>query len=159
ARLMRRRLLAPLIDVAAIRRRQDQVQALLEAGAVKKDLAALLGEVGDLERVVVRVSLGEANPRDLGILRRGLAAATGIVELLGTLDQESREALGLPEAAELLPELLDHLARALVERPLAQPKDSATFLATYDRELTELWDLRTHGSARMVELEAVLRQR
>lgn len=158
ARLLRRRLLGPLTDVAQIRRRQDQVQALLEAGSMRKDLARLLGEVGDLERIVVRVSLGEANPRDLGLLRRGLGAADELVHLLGTLGPDAREVLGLPTPEELLPDLREHLMRALVERPLAQPKDSATFLASYDAELARLAELRTHGSERMIALETELRE-
>lgn len=158
ARLLRRRLLAPLTDVAQIRRRQDQVQALLEAGSMKKELGQLLSEVGDLERIVVRVSLGEANPRDLGLLRRGLLAAERLTRLLGTLSGDAREIIGLPAPADLLPELSAHLLRALVERPLAQPKDSPTFLSSYDAELARLAELRTHGSERMVALEAELRQ-
>ena len=159
ARLLRRRLLAPLIDVATIRRRQDQVEALLEAGGLRKELGSLLGEVGDLERIVVRVSLGEANPRDLGLLRRGLLAAGRLVDLLGTLGPDAGRVLGLPSAVDLVPELCQHLVRALVERPLAQAKDSATFLPSYDAELGVLGELRTSGSERMVALEVALRER
>jgi len=159
ARLLRRRLLAPLVDVAAIRRRQDQVQALLEAGSIRRELRDHLAEVGDLERVVVRVSLGEANPRDLGILRRGLLAAERIALALGTLDAASRDVLALPPSSELSADLAEHLSRALVERPQAQPKDTPTFLSTYDAELTRLSELRNSGSERMVALESDLRQR
>jgi len=159
ARLLRRRLLSPLLDVATIRRRQDQIQALLEAPRVKKELGQILGEVGDLERIVVRVSLGEANPRDLGLLRRGLLAAARLSHALEALDVGSREALAVPGPQDLLPELAAHLERALVERPLAQPKDSPTFLASYDAELARLLELRTSGSERMAALEADLRQR
>ena len=159
ARLLRRRLLAPLIDVAMIRRRQDQVEALLEAGGLRKELGTHLAEVGDLERIVVRVSLGEANPRDLGLLRRGLLAAGRLVDLLGQLGADAGRVLGLPSAADLVPELRQHLVRALVERPFAQAKDGATFLPSYDAELGVLGDLRTSGSERMVALEATLRER
>jgi DNA mismatch repair protein MutS len=159
ARLLRRRLLAPLVDVAAIRRRQDQVQALLEAAGLRRPLGSALAEVGDLERIVVRVSLAEANPRDLGLLRRGLQAAANVAGLLGGLDTDSRQVLGLPTRADLVPELCEHLARALVERPLAQPKDGATFVASYDAELGRLAELRTSGSEAMVALEAALRER
>ena len=73
ARSLRRRLLAPLTDVAAIRRRHDAVEALFDdARALRGALREALQGVGDLERLATRAALGVATPRDLGAIRAAL---------------------------------------------------------------------------------------
>ncbi len=162
ARLLRRRLLAPLLGVERIRRRLDQVELFVVHAALRSELTGLLGGVGDLERLATRAELGEANPRDLGALRDGLTAAAGVVELLsGQRDQSVLEALGLTgegAAVDCVGELCSELTSALVERPPALPKDGGVFLPTYDVELAKLDTLRKTGTESIVELEARLRQ-
>jgi DNA mismatch repair protein MutS len=116
--------------------------------------------VGDLERLSVRAALGEATPRDLGGLRNGLSAAASAVRVLSAVKEaELREVLGLAaEPIDTLPELCDELTRALVERPSPLGKQGEIFRPEFDRELCELDALRRHGTERMVELEARLRE-
>jgi DNA mismatch repair protein MutS len=160
ARLLRRRLLAPLTDVARIRRRHDQVELFVVHARLREELRAALGDVGDLERLSVRASLGEASPRDLGGLRNGLAAAARAVAVLSSVrDAELREVLGLgAEPIDTLPELCAELTRALVERPSPLAKQGEIFLPEFDQQLAELDALRRHGTERMVELESKLRE-
>lgn len=157
ARLLRRRLLMPLTDIVQIRRRLDQVDALVLHPKVRDALDMPLGQLGDLERLAVRASLGESTPRDLGNVRRGLAAARDILSLIkGLPDVESVEMLGLGEV-DVVDDLREALARALVERPPATTKEGAVFLSGYDDELDRLYALRTNGNERMAELEEELR--
>ncbi len=160
ARLLRRRLLAPLTDVARIRRRHDEVELFVVHARLREDLRRALSDVGDLERLSVRAALGEATPRDLGGLRSGLAAAARAVALLeGQRDRDLREVLGLDASAiDTAPELAALLARALVERPSPLCKQGEIFRPEFDTELDELDALRRHGTERMVELEARLRE-
>jgi DNA mismatch repair protein MutS len=160
ARLLRRRLLAPLVDVAQIRRRHDQVELFVVHARVRESLRAALSDLGDLERLSVRASLGEANPRDLGGLRDGLAAAARAATVLSDVDDpELREVLGLSgEAVDTLPELAEELAGALVERPSPLAKQGEIFRPEFDAELKELDALRISGTERMVALEERLRQ-
>jgi len=160
ARLLRRRLLAPLTDVARIRRRHDQVEAFVVHARLREALREALGELGDLERLSVRASLGEASPRDLGGLRDGLAAAARAVAVLAEVkDSELREVLGLTGAAiDTLPELAEELASALVERPSPLGKQGEIFRAEFDAELAELDGLRRTGTEHMVALEGRLRE-
>ncbi len=72
-RLLRRWLLFPLVDVARIRRRQDAVERLVNAHGERDATRAVLGQIGDLERLVGRARLGVASPRDLVSLGAGLA--------------------------------------------------------------------------------------
>lgn len=161
ARLLRRRLLAPLREVERIRRRLDQVEVFLVHPRVREELRGILGGVGDLERLAVRALLGEATPRELGALRDGLSASRDARALLDSLpDAESRQTLGLAEGTlDVLPELLEALDGALVERPPALLKEGQVFRAGFDAELDELELLKRSGAERMVELEARLREK
>ncbi len=123
ARLLRRRLLAPLVDVAEIRRRLDQVDLFVANPRARADARAALAHVGDLERLTVRALLGEVTPKDLGNLRDGLAAAPLVAAAVASIpDPAARELLG---EADLVPDLAALLARALVDRPGPLPVATA----------------------------------
>jgi DNA mismatch repair protein MutS len=159
SRLLRRRLLAPLKDIALIRRRLDMVELFVIHSALRERLRRELEGVTDLERSSTRVAVGEATPRDLGKLRDGLCAARAATALLTDIDDLAlRETLETLSPVDTLPELTETLERALVERPPALVKDGAVFLSDYDRELSELWSLCESGAQRMTELEAKLRR-
>jgi DNA mismatch repair protein MutS len=152
--------LAPLTDVARIRRRHDQVELFVVHARLREQLREALSELRDIERLSVRAALGEANPRDLGGLRDGLSAAARALAVLSDLrDPELREVLGLSDAPiDTLPELHAELERALVERPSPLAKQGEIFRPEFDAELDELDGLRRTGTERMVELEAKLRE-
>ncbi|MEO7037537.1 MAG: DNA mismatch repair protein MutS, partial [Polyangiaceae bacterium] len=160
ARLLRRRLLAPLTDVERIRRRLDLVEALVVHARLRDQLTEQLAQVGDIERLAVRTSLRAATPRDLGALRDGLLAARAAAGVLeGVSDPGLRETLGVTESGvDTVSELAELLERALVPRPPAQPKEGEIFKPEFDAELAELAQLKKSGTERMVELEARLKQ-
>lgn len=158
ARLLRRRLLAPLCDVARIRRRLDRVELFVVHPRLRAELRDALGGVTDLERLAVRAALGEATPRDLGLLRDGLSAAARAAAVLEAVEEpESRETLGLGEPVDVVAELAELLGHALVERPPAQAKDGAIFASGFDPGLDELDSLKKSGKERMARLEGELR--
>ena len=159
-RLLRRRLLSPLMEVERIRRRLDQVELFFSHSRLRSELRGVLREVGDLERLAVRTSLGEASPRDLGALRDGLsAAARAVALLLAQGAAVSLEVLGMAnEAVDTVDGLAHELGAALVERPPALPKEGGIFRQGFDAELDELDALRRSGAERMIELETRLRE-
>jgi DNA mismatch repair protein MutS len=159
ARLLRRRLLAPLCRVEPIRRRHDRVQAFVTHAAVRAGFREHLELVCDFERILSRCQLGEGSPRDLGQLRTGLLAAAAGVALLDSLTEpDAREALQLLEPIDVVSELAANLERALVDRPPAQAKEGAIFRSGYDPQLDELQELRTQGNDLIVALETRLRE-
>jgi DNA mismatch repair protein MutS len=163
ARLLRRRLLAPLVDVARIRRRLDRVESFVLDPKLRGAVRAELGSVSDLERLAVRASLGEVTPRDLGALRDGLIASRRVVALLAASgDALFRETAGLDGAPvdtriDTVDDVAEELARALVERPPALAREGQLFVAGFDAELDEADALRKRGTELMVELELRLR--
>jgi DNA mismatch repair protein MutS len=72
-RWLRRWLLFPSVDIATIRRRHDAVERLVAAQAARDAARAVLSDIADLERLIGRVRLGVATPRDLAALGRSLA--------------------------------------------------------------------------------------
>jgi DNA mismatch repair protein MutS len=158
ARLLRRRLLAPLTGVARIRRRLDQVELFVDDPRLREELRAALGAVGDLERLAVRAMLGEATPKDLGALRDGLVAARRAVEVVSGVEAPTgQEVLELDATVDTVDDVADALRAALCDRPPASEKEGAIFRDGFDVELDEAEKLRRHGTELMIALEAKLR--
>jgi DNA mismatch repair protein MutS len=160
ARMLRRWLLAPLVDVAAIRRRLDAVEVFVQNPLARTDLRARLTALGDLERLGIRAALGEATPKDLGALRDGLSAAPSAIEAVRKIpDSAARDAFAVAsDPPDALPELARELTRALVDRPPALLRDGGVFREGYDAELDETRRLKEEGTELILALEAKLRQ-
>lgn len=82
ARALRRRLLAPLTDVTAIRRRHDVVEALVADAQVRQAVRGAMAGIGDIERLSTRAAQGIAHPRDLGAIRAALRESVRLHEIL-----------------------------------------------------------------------------
>jgi DNA mismatch repair protein MutS len=161
ARLLRGWLLAPLVDPAAITARLDAVEVLVGDLRGRERLREALDGVRDLERLAGRSALGRATPRELGALRDSVLRLPDVRAALDGLEARGRAAL-LEDAADrfdLLQDLGDELARALVERPPAQAADGDAIRAGYDRELDELKDARDGGKQYIAGLQARERDR
>ncbi|MFH0963252.1 MAG: DNA mismatch repair protein MutS [Planctomycetota bacterium] len=85
-RLLRRWTLSPLVDVEGIRRRLDAVAELVGKRQVVEDLAGLLADCNDIERLTGRLATGRAHPRDLLSLSESLAILPDVSGLLATLE-------------------------------------------------------------------------
>ncbi len=150
-RLLRRWLHRPLRDAAVIGNRHAAVQSLLDAG-LHESLRAVFRGIGDLERILTRVALRSARPRDLSTLRDGLKKLPDIHALLAGCDA--------PRIRELCavmvqhPELAAHLERALLEQPAVLLRDGGVFASGFDAELDELRQLSTNADQFLIDLEA-----
>jgi DNA mismatch repair protein MutS len=161
ARLLRRWLLAPLVDPVAINARLDGVDVLAADPRGRDRLREALDGVRDLERLAGRAALGRATPRELGALRDSILRLPDVRGALDGIEARSRAAL-LEEAADrfdLLQDLGDELARALVEAPPAQASDGDAIRAGYDRELDEVKDARDGGKQYIAGLQTRERER
>jgi len=160
SRLLRRWLHRPLRDRGRIGERQGAVAALLEAGAHEPVRAVLQG-IGDIERILTRIGLHSARPRDLTRLREALGRLPGLQQALAPLLEPDGPAHldGLARAAGPLPELHDLLSRAVVDSPPALARDGGVIATGYDSELDELRALRDSAGDYLVDLEARERER
>jgi DNA mismatch repair protein MutS len=133
ARRLRSWLGAPMRDAESIELRLGAVEELVETAALRDRLAAVLKEVGDLERLVARAAQGRSNARELAALRRSLEAVPAVRDALAASQCLAIRSL----AGEItdVPDLASELARALVDDPPAVARDGGAIRRCYDAEL------------------------
>jgi DNA mismatch repair protein MutS len=148
-RLLRRWLGSPLRNGERLRRRHEAIAALL-AGHRHEPLRDKLRGIGDVERILSRVALRSARPRDLTTLRHALAELPGLAALLAGGDEELQDTVGsLPE----FPGLHDLLRRALIDDPPVLIRDGGVIATGYDAELDELRALSENASDFLLRYE------
>jgi DNA mismatch repair protein MutS len=161
ARLLRRWVLAPLVDPVAINARLDCVSVLAADARGRDRLREALDGVRDLERLAGRAALGRATPRELGALRDSILRLPDARAALDGLERRDGAA-SLEQAGDQFDLLVDvggELARALVERPPVQLSEGDAIRPGYDRELDELKDARDGGKHYIASLQARERER
>jgi DNA mismatch repair protein MutS len=136
--------------------RLQAIGVFIDAG-MHEDLHALLGRVGDVERILARVALRSARPRDLSQLREALGCLPDLHALVQRLDAPLVQRL--VEQAGTHPALHEHLRRALVDTPPALLREGGVFAAGFDADLDELRRISEHGDEALLDLEARERER
>mgnify|MGYP000334502458 CR=1 FL=1 len=172
ARLLRHWIAAPLLDIPAIRARQDAIEALVQAQELIPRMQHTLRGIGDIERLTSRLGTGYGTPRDLAALRAALQAVPHLRTLAEAVCAH-RAAASLPlptaelhdhdTASPLLhqlssrlvapPELLDLLVRALVDDPPLKLQDGGIIKSGYNAELDELRSLASSGKDWIAQLQ------
>jgi DNA mismatch repair protein MutS len=155
-RLLRRWLHRPLRDRSILRARYHAVATLI-AQAQSAQLAESLRAIGDLERILARIALRSARPRDLAQLRTALAALPPLRRRLTALPSPLLERL-TSDISEHQDEYL-LLKRAIVDTPPHYLRDGGVIAEGYDAELDELRALGGNTEQFLVELERRERER
>ncbi|MDS4040840.1 MAG: DNA mismatch repair protein MutS [Candidatus Competibacter sp.] len=155
-RLLRRWTHRPLRDRVVLGQRRDSLRQLLDNGGYEY-LRGLLRGTGDAERILARVALKSARPRDLVALADALARLPEVQQFLGLLDATLLQ--DLARRAGTHPEICDLLNRAIVANPPQTLRDGGVIAPGHDAELDELRNLSEHADRYLVELEARERQR
>ena len=157
ARLLRAWLLRPCVKRGEVEARLAAVNDLFASQVRRDKLRALLKEVSDLERVVGRISLGSATPRDLCAMLRSLNQVPAIREVLRGCDSSLLEVL--LENTDELPDVRDLIARAINDDPPVKLTDGDTIRAGYSAELDELRSTSRNAKQIIATLEATERSR
>jgi DNA mismatch repair protein MutS len=157
ARLLRSWLLRPCIKRGEVEARHAAIQDLSSSQISRDKLRTLLKEVSDLERLIGRLSLGSATPRDLNAILRSLNQVPAIRESLAAMQSSLVQVLS--EHADEVPEICALLARALSDDPPAKISDGDTIRAGYSTELDELRSLSRNAKQIIATLEASERER
>ncbi|HEX5279604.1 MAG TPA: DNA mismatch repair protein MutS [Micropepsaceae bacterium] len=162
ARLLNRRLAAPLIDPNAITSRLDAVGFFLAREELRGQVRSALRAAPDLARAGGRIVLGRGGPRDLAAIRAGLAAARNLRRLLGQLDEVLQPAPGeLADAAREIGHcalaagaLQDKLERLLTAEPPFFARDGGFIVAGAHAALDEARALKDESRRVIAELES-----
>lgn len=150
SRLLKRWINQPLRDQDRLNARLDAIESLL-ASYQTDDFRELLKPIGDLERILSRVSLYSARPRDLLHLGRSLLQLPALQSLL--VQQTADKWQDLSNALGIYPELAETLDKALVESPPMLMRDGGVFAEGYDEELDELRNLKNQAGDYLLALE------
>ncbi len=155
-RLLRRWLHRPLRDVEILRARHKSVGELLEQRCTEV-LYQQLRAVGDIERIIARVALKSARPRDLGQLRTALGTLPDLQEQFRQFSCPHLKTLAHQIGA--FPELYALLGAAIIEKPPQLLRDGGVIALGYDADLDELRSLSQNAGQYLVDLENRERER
>ena len=156
SRLLKRWLHRPLRDREVLEARRGSIAALID----NYDFEALrepLKQIGDLERILARVALRSARPRDLSRLQQSLAVLPGLQQLLGC--QEMPHLCELAAEISHFPELAELLQRAIIDNPPMVIRDGGVIATGYDSELDELRSLSSDAGDFLLDMEKRERER
>ncbi len=141
SRMLKRWIHMPSRDIEALKQRQQAISALQD---ITPDLQPSLRQVGDLERILARLALRTARPRDLARMRHAFQQFPDIREQLAPLDTDSvRRLVSLIGQFD---ELRDLLERAVVEAPPVLVRDGGVIAPGYHAELDE-WRALADGAS------------
>ncbi len=153
-RLLSRTLMQPLRDTALLDARLDAIHAFIK-GYHESPIRLVLKEIGDIERVLSRVALGSARPRDLVQLRHASAQLPFLRHALNPIvtNQESQLVQQLNEELGDFHGLHQRLLAAIVENPPVLLRDGNVIAEGFDSELDELRKIRDHAGQFLIDLE------
>jgi DNA mismatch repair protein MutS len=147
----------PLLDLAQINARLDAVSELAERAVLREELAALLRDVADIERLASRLSLAAGNARDLRALADSLLRLPEVATRLAGC--EAALLRGLIPSLCALEDLAVLLDRAVAKEPPATLREGGLLEEGHDAELDRLVAVATKGKDFLLKLESDERER
>lgn len=145
SRLLKRWIHQPIRQIQKLQQRQNTIKALLAQDLVS-ELQPLLQQVGDMERILARVALRTARPRDLTRLRTALEQLPWIHQIL----KISPDFTALSSAISEFSDLFDLLQRAIIDTPPLLIRDGGVIAEGYNAELDE-WRALAEGATQYLE--------
>jgi DNA mismatch repair protein MutS len=156
-RLLRRRVLAPSVEQAEIEARLDAVEELFGGTILRSELGKQLAAILDLERLLSKISLASAGPRDVGALARSLA----VVPLLKKRLAEVRSARlrDVDQRLDEIVEVRDGILTALADELPVNLADGGAIRDGFDARLDELRDISRNSKTYLAQIEVRERTR
>lgn len=156
SRLLARWLNKPLRQQKVIKTRQIVISCLLDKYKFEL-IQPLLKEIGDIERILARVGLRSARPRDLAKLRDSLA----ILPVLQTQlkDFENLNLQKLAGCIAVYPELVELLQKAIIDNPPVVIREGGVLAEGYDKELDDLRNISENAGQYLMDLETREKQK
>lgn len=157
ARKLREFVEQPLLYKDAIEKRLDAIEAINKELIVREELREYLNTIYDLERLLTRIALKTANPRDLLAFKTSIQYLPDIYNLLQELPCDRINEIY--EDYDSLEDLYDLLEQAIVEEPPVSIKEGGIFKQGYRDEIDELRLAKTECKTWLADLEAKEREK
>lgn len=150
-RMLRRWIEKPLMNISGIEKRLEAVDVLVQQLILREDLKAALDKVYDLERLVARISYGNANARDLVALRQSLRQVPALMELC--LDSSSETLQSIAKRLDPCKDLAGWIDEAIVDEPPVSVREGGMIREGYHDYLDQLREASRNGKQWIAELE------
>ena len=156
-RLLRQRLLRPSMERREIEERLGAVGELLEQTIARAELREQLSGILDIERLLAKVTLGTAGPRELLALGRSIEKIPALRRLIAT--RQSVRLRAIHDGLDELEDVAKLVLEAIADEPPLNVADGGTIRAGFHAELDELRDLKQNGQRYIAQIETRERQR
>jgi len=150
-RLLRRRLLAPSLDQAEIEARLDALEELLASAILRGEIAKDLASILDIERLLAKVSLASAGPRDLLALARSIAVIPSLKQRLA--NSRAARLVDITERLDEIADVRDRILTAISDEPPVNLNDSGAIRDNFDSRLDELRDISRNSKTYLAQIE------
>ena len=151
-RMLRRWINDPLLDVKEINKRLESVKELKDNPILKDDIIEKLKKVYDIERLIGKISYGNANGRDLISLKNSIGQLPDFKNIL------SKSSSGLLkelfEEMDELKDIYDLINDSIVDEPPISVKEGNLIKKGYNDQADELKDMTTNGKMWIIKLES-----
>lgn len=151
SRLLKKWILMPLVDPKAINKRLEMVDHFFTKLSEAENIITLLKRIGDLERLISKVSMGKINPRELLLLSRGLKALTGIKEQLQNTKQAELNSLG--KQIDLCEEIQKKIEEEINENTPNLLSKGNVIAPGVDEQLDDLRHIISHSKEILVSIQ------
>ena len=151
ARTLRKYIEQPLIDKKEIEKRLDAVQELKNQAISREELREYLSPVYDLERLIMKITYGSANPRDLTAFRTSLEMLPPIRYILQ--DMQCDLLRSIMEELDPLEDLCTLITNAIREEPPIAMKEGNIIRDGYNEEVDKLRRAKSDGKDWLAKLE------
>ena len=156
-RLLKQWISKPSSDINEIIARQDMIQSFIDNFMIRNDVRVMLDEVYDLERLIARISFGNANGRDLLQLKSSLKPLPALKDALSKLNNAHID--DIANKFSNFDDLVDLIEKAISEDAPITIKEGGIFKPGYSPELDEIIALSHGGKKWVAELEEKERER
>lgn len=156
-RLLKQWISKPSSDINEIIARQDMIQSFIDNFMIRNDVRVMLDEVYDLERLIARISFGNANGRDLLQLKTSLKPLPTLKDALNKLNNAHID--DIANKFSNFDDLVDLIEKAISEDAPITIKEGGIFKPGYSSELDEIIALSHGGKKWVAELEEKERER
>ena len=156
-RLLKQWISKPSSDINEIIARQDMIQSFIDNFMIRNDVRVMLDEVYDLERLIARISFGNANGRDLLQLKSSLKPLPALKDALSKLNNAHID--DIVNKFSNFDDLVDLIEKAISEDAPITIKEGGIFKPGYSPELDEIIALSHGGKKWVAELEEKERER
>lgn len=151
SRLLKKWVLMPLVNPEAIRRRSGMVEFFTQHIFDGEEIIFQLKKIGDLERLISKVSLGKVNPREILMLGKGLSAIHQIREILLQMEQEDLQSMG--RQTDLCTEIREKIEATISEEAPNQLSKGHVVKKGINSELDDLRYTISHSRDLLINIQ------